>query len=269
MTAAGNPSVTSTEPPPRGTADFSVDLVPQRILLSPDQRSYCLEALNAFKDKRSHSPHKIASEFSTLQENRLKASEMKSRCLVAIDSTNISKNRYTDVIPFDNNRVVLDPCKDYRPSARGYINASFISISEGVSRFIATQGPLAHTSEDFWEMIIQHRCPVIVMLTRLVDNYKTVKCGDYFQAEDGPRTFGNICIVTKYITSSDTSLVLRTLEVNYIESEEPPLRVLHIQYPEWPDHGVPRDTLAVREILKRTYSVPLSLGPIVVHCRYW
>ncbi|KAH0777759.1 hypothetical protein KY290_009170 [Solanum tuberosum] len=274
MAAAGNPlssAVTSTEPPPTalGTAnkplDFSADSIPQRIVLSPDQRSHCLEALKAFKEKRCHSPDKIASEFSALQENRLKASEMKSRCLVALDSTNISKNRYTDVIPFDNNRVVLDPCKDYRPSAKGYINASFIEISEGVSQFVATQGPLAHTFEDFWEMIIQQRCPVIVMLTRLVDNYKMVKCGDYFQAEDGPRTFGNICIVTKYITS-DASLVLRTLEVNYIESEEPPLCVLHIQYPEWPDHGVPRDTLAVREIMKRTYNVPLSLGPIVVHC---
>ncbi|KAF3642398.1 Protein-tyrosine-phosphatase PTP1 [Capsicum annuum] len=267
MSAAGNPlssAATSTEAPPPDTTkkpvDFSADWVP-----SSDQRSYCLEALKAFKEKKSHSPEKIASEFSSLQKNRLKASEMKSRCLVALDSTNISKNRYTDVIPFDNNRVVLDPCKDYRPLAKGYVNASFIAISEGVSRFIATQGPLAHTFEDFWEMIIQQRCPVIVMLTRLVDNYKMVKCGDYFQAEDGPRTFGNICIVTKYITS-DTSLAMRILEVNYIESEEPPLRVLHIQYPEWPDHGVPRDTFAVREILKLTYNVPLSLGPIVVHC---
>ncbi|PHU19794.1 Protein-tyrosine-phosphatase PTP1 [Capsicum chinense] len=267
MSAAGNPlssAATSTEAPPPDTTkkpvDFSSDWVP-----SSDQRSYCLEALKAFKEKKSHSPEKIASEFSSLQKNRLKASEMKSRCLVALDSTNISKNRYTDVIPFDNNRVVLDPCKDYRPLAKGYVNASFIAISEGVSRFIATQGPLAHTFEDFWEMIIQQRCPVIVMLTRLVDNYKMVKCGDYFQAEDGPRTFGNICIVTKYITS-DTSLAMRILEVNYIESEEPPLRVLHIQYPEWPDHGVPRDTFAVREILKLTYNVPLSLGPIVVHC---
>lgn len=111
----------------------------------------------------------------------------------------------------------MDPCKDYRPSARGYINASFVSISERVSRFIATQGPLPHTFEDFWEMIIQNRCPVIVMLTRLVDNYKMVKCGDYFQAEDGPRTFGNICVVTKCIKTSHTSLILRNLEVNYIE----------------------------------------------------
>lgn len=44
-----------------------------------------------------------------------------------------------------------------------------------------------------------------------------VKCGDYFQAEDGPREFGNICINTKWIRSTDTSLVLRHLEVGYKE----------------------------------------------------
>lgn len=43
--------------------------------------------------------------------------------------------------------------------------------TEIISRFIATQGPLPHTYEDFWEMVIQYHCPVIVMLTRLVDNY--------------------------------------------------------------------------------------------------
>ncbi|KAK9216466.1 hypothetical protein WN944_008475 [Citrus x changshan-huyou] len=51
-----------------------------------------------------------------------------------------------------------------------------------------------------------------------------------------------------------------------LQSEEPPMSVLHIQYPEWPDHGVPRDTLAVREILKRIYNLPPNFGPIVVHC---
>lgn len=46
------------------------------------------------------------------------------------------------------------------------------------------------------------------------------------------------------------------------------MSVLHIQYAEWPDHGVPKDTVAAREILKRLYQVPPSLGPIIVHCRY-
>ncbi|KAK8279834.1 hypothetical protein V6Z11_D09G136400 [Gossypium hirsutum] len=213
-------------------------------------------------------PDEINREFSHLQANRITPSEMMRRCTVGFNGANLDKNRYSDVIPFDTNRVVLNSCKDYRPAAKGYINASFVttSSSENISKFIATQGPLPHTYEDFWEMVIQCHCPVIVMLTRLVDNYKTVKCGDYFQAENVPRQFGNICIDTKWIQETETSLLIRNLEVNSKESEDPPLSVLHIQYPEWPDHGVPTDTLAVREILKRVLQVPVNIGPILVHC---
>ncbi|KAG5075325.1 hypothetical protein JHK84_056556 [Glycine max] len=193
---------------------------------------------------------------------------MRRRCTVAYDAVNLSKNRYTDVLPFNKNRVVLKSSTDYRPEAQGYINASLISTSSAgnVSHFIATQGPLPHTCEDFWEMITQYHCPVIIMLTRLVDNYKMVKCVDYFQAEDGPREVGNISIIGKWENTTETSLVLRHLEVNHREVDDAPLSVLHIQYPEWPDHGVPKDTLAVREILKRLYHLPSNLGPIVVHC---
>ena len=126
---------------------------------------------------------------------------------------------------------------------------------------------------------------------------QAVKCGDYFQAEDGPREFGNISIVTKWIQMTNTSLILRCIEVknrkvghlsysalNFMkiivgkltkiygiflfQSEEPPFSVLHILYPDWPDYGVPNDTAAVREIFRRASAVPPSLGPIVVHCRY-
>ncbi|KAF8411846.1 hypothetical protein HHK36_004405 [Tetracentron sinense] len=268
--------------------DFSSD-PPPKLSLSPDQFRHCSEALSSLKEKLQM-PEQIKHEFGYLQANRIKKFDTVKSCRVALDDTNLSKNRYTDVLPFDKNRVVLNSSNDYRPSRSGYINASFITTSstESLSRFIATQGPQPHTFEDFWEMIIQYRCPVIVMLTRLVDNYKKnsssplpslawifpyiemfvqmVKCGDYFQAEDGPREFGNICIATKWIRTTDTLLVLRCLEVNYKESGEPPLSVLHIQYPEWPDHGVPRNTLSVREIMKTIYHVPPSLGPIVVHC---
>lgn len=47
-----------------------------------------------------------------------------------------------------------------------------------------------------------------------------IKCGDYFQAEDGPREFGNICIMTKWIKTTDKALVLRCLEVKYKEVRE-------------------------------------------------
>lgn len=268
MAAAANPrSVYSgSNPPHPNRFVFSAD-PPPKISLTPDQFNYCSEALKLFSQKLQM-PDEINREFSHLQANRITPSEMMRRCTVGFNGANLDKNRYSDVIPFDTNRVVLNSCKDYRPTAKGYINASFVttSSSENISKFIATQGPLPHTYEDFWEMVIQCHCPVIVMLTRLVDNYKTVKCGDYFQAENGPRQFGNICIDTKWIQETETSLLIRNLEVNSKESEDPPLSVLHIQYPEWPDHGVPTDTLAVREILKRVLQVPVNIGPILVHC---
>lgn len=200
----------------------------------------------------------------------MRSSEVNNSCSVAKLKVNSRKNRYSDVVPFDANRVVLDPCKDHRSSTMGYINASLITAeanpSESVSRFIATQGPLPETFEDFWEMVLQNHCPAIIMLTRLVDHHRIQKCGDYFQAENGPRLFGNICTNTRRITTTDSSLVLRHMEVNYEESEGPPLPVLHIQYPEWPDHGVPDDTSAVRDIFRRLRNLPSSKGPIVVHC---
>ncbi|KAL9250149.1 Protein-tyrosine-phosphatase PTP1-like protein [Drosera capensis] len=230
--------------------------------LSADQIKHCSHALKVLKVRIS-SPTVIDLEFKLLQEKRMRLSQIDGRCSVAFDPVNRNKNRYVD-----NTRVILKSAKDYRPSARGYINASFVQTSLGAHapRFIATQGPLPHTFEDFWEMVFENRCPVIIMLTRLVDGYRTVKCGEYFQAEDGPREFGALSIVTKWIKTTANSLVLRHLEVTKAESEEPPLSVLHILYPEWPDHGVPEDSSAVREILRRTYQVSPSLGPIVVHC---
>ncbi|KAI3951507.1 hypothetical protein MKX01_018623 [Papaver californicum] len=243
--------------------DFSSD-PPPKLVLSKDQLFYCSDAVKSFKEK-TRSLDKIEQEFDhlELQADRFeKVDVVTQSCSEALKDVNRHKNRYTSVIPFDKSRVVL------KSSGSDYINASFAEVgsSESTSRFIATQGPLPKTYEDFWEMVIQYHCPVIVMLTRLVDDGKIVKCGDYFNSEDRPREFGNIQLTTKWTRTTDTSLVLSCLEVKYKQSAEPAHSVLHIQYPEWPDHGVPDDTLAVREIVKRIYHIPPGLGPIVVHC---
>ncbi|XP_077248700.1 protein tyrosine phosphatase 1 [Tasmannia lanceolata] len=260
--SSGKPPSPSFSPP----LDFASDS-PPKLRLSPDQIRYCSEAVGILKTKLRN-PGIIFQEFDSLQARRIKKNDMMRSCSVALEAANLRKNRYTDVLPFDNSRVVLNSTKDCKSLGSGYINASLIMTASGGSRFqfIATQGPLPHTFQDFWEMVIQYRCPVIVMLTRLVDNYKMVKCDDYFQAEDRPREFGKICLTNRCTRETDNSLLLRSMEVKYKESEDPPHSVLHIQYPEWPDHGVPGDTLAVREILKRTYHVRPDLGPIVVHC---
>ncbi|KAK9167698.1 hypothetical protein Scep_002889 [Stephania cephalantha] len=237
---------------PSSFFDFASPESPPNPSLSSGQRRHCAEALRMLNDK-FRDPGRIRQEFDRLQASRTKKIDTVRSCRTALEDANLSKNRYMDVLPFDNSRVVLKSSR----AGNDYINASHI-------KFIATQGPLPHTVEDFWKMVIQLHCPVIVMLTQLVDNFKMVKCGDYFQTDNDTREFGKIRIATKWTSTTDTSLGLRYLEVKDEESEEQ--RVLHIQYAEWPDHGVPQDTDAVREILRRLYHVPPGLGPIVVHC---
>ncbi|XP_048434478.1 protein-tyrosine-phosphatase PTP1-like isoform X1 [Pyrus x bretschneideri] len=260
--------------------DLLANACSTRVALTPQQHENCAFALKFFKDKL-RMPEQINREWDQLDAIYITQSEAEKRCTVALNTLNFCKNRYDEYVAFDENRVVLNSC-----TAGDYINASFIATPSSSSCFIVTQGPLSHTFEAFWEMVIQNRCSVIVMLTDLDDN----KCGDYFQADDNDgvssRDFGNICVATKWIRGvgefgdgNSDSLVLRLLEVkkkinkssdSNSKEPSPPMSVLHIQYPQWPDHGVPKDTFAVRGILKRVmYQVALAIsecGPIVVHC---
>ncbi|MFS8001526.1 putative protein-tyrosine-phosphatase [Helianthus anomalus] len=106
--------------------------VPSYPSLTPDQLSYCVEALEVFKAKRADHPliQKKSSNTSSLiflqkhGHGETRESEVNGGCLVAKQDVNKAKNRWPDVLAFDGNRVVIDPCKDSRPSAMGYINAS-------------------------------------------------------------------------------------------------------------------------------------------------
>ena len=91
--------------------------------------------------------------------------------------SNKVKNRYKNILPFDHTRVEL---KDGDPGKEGedYINANFIEIKDESmmlnrnKRYIATQGPLMETVSDFWRMIWQENCRVIVMTTRMLERGK-------------------------------------------------------------------------------------------------
>ena len=52
-----------------------------------------------------------------------------------------------------------------------YINASTVTDHDPRNpSFIVTQGPLGQNVADFWQMVWEQGCVVIVMLTRLQDN---------------------------------------------------------------------------------------------------
>ena len=92
-----------------------------------------------------------------------------SSTTVAFKAENKKKNRYPDKLPYDHNRVILNALVNATNS--DYINASTVTDHDPRNpSFIVTQGPLGQTTADFWQMVWEQGCVVIVMLTRLQDN---------------------------------------------------------------------------------------------------
>lgn len=130
---------------------------------------------------------------------------------------NSAKNRYGDVLPYDHSRVILSTQND--DAASDYINANFVDGYKQKSAFIATQGPLPETYSDFWRMVWEQHCLVIVMTTRVTEGGR-VKCGQYWETDEGGvAQYDNIRVKTTQVDSKEdytiTSLELTNLKVNY------------------------------------------------------
>lgn len=59
--------------------------------------------------------------------------------------------------------------------------------------YIATQGPLPDTSEDFWRMVWEQKCATIVMLTKDKEGGRT-KCHKYWPTT-GAEAFGQFQVI--------------------------------------------------------------------------
>jgi protein tyrosine phosphatase len=71
-------------------------------------------------------------------------------------------NRYDDILPYDEHRVVLRNCD----SGHDYINASYIkNVLPGTPPMIASQGPIKATVRDFWHMILQENVRIVAMVS--------------------------------------------------------------------------------------------------------
>lgn len=88
---------------------------------------------------------------------------------------NKGKSRYSNILPFDDTRVVLSLAH-----GRGsdFINADWVCGLDARGTldphaFIATQGPMRHTIDDFWRMIWETGAHTIIMLGREKEMGKT------------------------------------------------------------------------------------------------
>ncbi|KAJ8245395.1 hypothetical protein GJAV_G00270290 [Gymnothorax javanicus] len=174
---------------------------------------------------------------------------------------NRSKNRFTNIKPYNNNRVKLLS----QPGVPGsdYINASFVSGYLCPNEFIATQGPLPGTVADFWRMIWETRSRTIAMLTQCFEKGR-IRCHQYWPEDNKPVTvFGDI-VITKL-----TEDVFPDWTVRVIKVEKPGeyMVVNHFNFTSWPEHGVPESSTTLIQFVK---TIRAHRGhdntTMVVHC---
>ncbi|XP_063076940.1 receptor-type tyrosine-protein phosphatase H-like [Engraulis encrasicolus] len=177
---------------------------------------------------------------------------------------NKSKNRFTDILPYDSSRVKLST----QGPASDYINANFIPGYGGKNKdYIAAQGPLPSTVADFWRMIWEQGSTRIVMVTNCVENGRT-KCEKYWPEDRSPCRHGDL-VINMTLEHKDTNWTVREFTVKNERTSEQ--RVLkHFHFTAWPDHGVPDGTstlIEFRSLIRQHIDTCTSPdGPTVVHC---
>ncbi|XP_030380218.1 tyrosine-protein phosphatase 1 [Scaptodrosophila lebanonensis] len=162
---------------------------------------------------------------------------------------NAAKNRYRDISPYDCTRVSL-----VNSLTGDYINANYVNMEipgGAVNRYIATQGPLASTTTDFWRMVQQESSHLLVMLTTVMEAGRQ-KChqywpvtGDELQLSEG---FSVRCLNEK--PDETGSFVFREFVLSDRRTGEQ-RHIQHMQYLAWPDHCVPSDPNLFLEFTER------------------
>ncbi|KAM3847307.1 tyrosine-protein phosphatase non-receptor type 18 isoform 2-T2 [Vipera latastei] len=228
--------------------------------------SRCKEYLKGFlaqvEAKAGQEKGQLAEEFQEIKARALAFRQQQAISAEAgCNKENIKKNRYKDILPYDQTRVVVNLLAE--ECQTDYINASFIQGVDNKRCYIATQGPLAHTVLDFWRMIWQYKVKVIVMACREVEMGKK-KCERYWPSSEEALHFGPFSVAQVKEQELNPDVILRVLTLSFQQEE----RVIsHFQYVAWPDRGIP-DTYGY--FLNMIEQVRFKQGedtvPICVHC---
>ncbi|XP_041417367.1 receptor-type tyrosine-protein phosphatase F isoform X14 [Xenopus laevis] len=186
-----------------------------------------------------------------------------SRFISANLPCNKFKNRLVNIMPYELSRVTLQPIRGVEGS--DYINASFIDGYRQQKGYIATQGPLAETTEDFWRMLWEHNSTIVVMLTKLREMGRE-KCHQYWPAERSARY--QYFVVDPMAEYNMPQYILREFKVT--DARDGQSRTIRqFQFTDWPEQGVPKTGEGFIDFIGQVHKTKEQFGqdgPITVHC---
>ncbi|XP_053100712.1 receptor-type tyrosine-protein phosphatase F isoform X2 [Hemicordylus capensis] len=186
-----------------------------------------------------------------------------SRFISANLPCNKFKNRLVNIMPYELTRVCLQPIRGVEGS--DYINASFIDGYRQQKAYIATQGPLAETTEDFWRMLWEHNSTIVVMLTKLREVGRE-KCHQYWPAERSARY--QYFVVDPMAEYNMPQYILREFKVT--DARDGQSRTIRqFQFTDWPEQGVPKTGEGFIDFIGQVHKTKEQFGqdgPITVHC---
>uniref|UniRef100_A0A673B5J2 Protein tyrosine phosphatase receptor type Na n=1 Tax=Sphaeramia orbicularis TaxID=375764 RepID=A0A673B5J2_9TELE len=186
-----------------------------------------------------------------------------SSVAVAQDPANMDKNRQAESLPYDHSRVKLKT--ELNSAKQDYINASIIFDHDPRQpAYIATQGPLPHTVADFWQMVWENGCTVIVMMTALVEDGEK-QCERYWP-DEGSSLYHiyEVNLVSEHIWCKD--FLVRSFYLKNVQTQETrTLTQFHLL--SWPADGIPTSTRPLLDFRRKVNKCYRGRScPIIVHC---
>ena len=162
-----------------------------------------------------------------------------------------------------------------------YINANYVKGASGSNAYIASQGPLPHTVNDFWRMVVETEVQVIVMACNETEAGKH-KCERYWSNDDDDdeqqpqpgddaveHQFGKFFVKVLKQREICPDFLVRTMRLRWTndKEKEEERTVCQFHYSAWPDHGIPTQVKPLLEMVRLIRDCQASETlPVLIHC---